>query len=682
MSLPLEGRVAFELVQQGESDTPWLAHRRLAAGQAERAQAGEAEELPGRRRDGALRAALPGCLRGGCGGDQGLAAPDGAVGSVTGAVEAETERRAEHSAVRAVLGEAGGEMGVMMLHRDPLQRARFSPGALEQATLGAAGERRPVGGRIVGMQIVHDRRRHRPVEVEKVENHALEGGMGLRRLHVAQVLRQEDLLADTHRGGRLLMRAGGDEAGELLRRENRQWCVAAGPAQQLRPAVEEPRDAVVDMAGDRPVVQQEEIGDAALAAEASQRFVVVDRDRLAGEVAARRHQGKIHRREQQVMQRARRQHHAETRIARRDLWCEENPRKFAPPQQHDRRLRRGEEGGLFRREPAQLADRGNVAHHQRQRLRRASLAFAKTPHRGRGARVAEELETADSLERGDLALAERRGEIRERRFPEGARLARRAHRAQEGTAVGTGVRLGVKAAASGIFVFRAAGRAELETAHRRRRPVVGQAEDDRETRPAARAVRERVVESAVVRREELGPALGARREVRQDDGARAGPRRALADREAGESRGRQPFDRDRVQDRRRRLLRRDPPDERFEPAARALDFDLDTVRIVAYPAVEGERTRQAVDERAKADPLNGTADAEAQELSGVVRAGLAGSRVGRGGACGARHRRRLDRHRGGSLLPAAHRAPTPAGPPARPPGRAAVGTRSGSIIRP
>ena len=442
--------------------------------------------------------------------DQGLASPDGAVRAVAGAVETESERRTGHSIARAVLGETAGEMGVVMLHRDQRQRPRRPSGALEQAARGARRARCPVRRRIVGMEIVHDRYRRRSVKVEKVENDALESGVRLRSLHVAQMLREEDLVADAQRGGRLLMRSRGDQARQLAPGEQRQRRVATGPAQQLRRAVGEPGDAVVDMAGDRPVVEEKEVGDCA---QANESLAVVDGDRLVGEVAARRHQREVGLGEQQVVQRARRQHHSEAGISRRELRRQGERGQLAALQEDDRRLRRGEESGLLRRDPAEVAGRADIAHHQRQRFRRPLLARPQRGDGGRGARVAEQLEAADPLDRGDLAAGERRRDIRERRRAFGAQFTRGGRRAQLRPALGTGVRLGVEAAAGRVFILAAAGRAEREAAHRRRRAVVRQAEHDGEARPAVGAVGERIVEAAVCRRKELASALGAGREI-------------------------------------------------------------------------------------------------------------------------------------------------------------------------
>ena len=82
-------------------------------------------------------------------------------------------------------------------------------------------------------------------------------------------------------------------------------------------------------------------------------------------------------------------------------------------------------------------------------------------------------------------------------------------------ACGAGVRLRVKAPVAGIVVLGLALRAHRESGHRRRRPVVGHAADDREARPAVRAVDERVAEAAVGRVAQLGEAVVAGRRVRR-----------------------------------------------------------------------------------------------------------------------------------------------------------------------
>ena len=106
---------------------------------------------------------------------QQLAAPDRPVRAVAGAVENERQRRAG----LAVLGQAGGGMGVVVLHFDQLQ------------LLSA----RPLAGEVVGMEIAGQKLRldseHRQVELQI----GPEGAVGQFGIEVAEVRREKGLVA-------------------------------------------------------------------------------------------------------------------------------------------------------------------------------------------------------------------------------------------------------------------------------------------------------------------------------------------------------------------------------------------------------------------------------------------------------------------------------------------------------
>ena len=89
---------------------------------------------------------------------------------------------------------------------------------------------------------------------------------------------------------------------------------AARAAQRQRPAAGDAQHRVVDARLDRPVVRDDEVGDRG---EPLERVVVLVGDRLVGHVAARHHQRLAHVGEQQVMERAVREHHAELGRPRR-----------------------------------------------------------------------------------------------------------------------------------------------------------------------------------------------------------------------------------------------------------------------------------------------------------------------------------------------------------------------------
>ena len=365
------------LPQQRQGGPPGLAHRGVAAGQAEAAQVGH----PLERRGAA---------------EQHLAAPHGAVRPVAGAVPGEAEDRPvaiprlviAHpvpgiASPQTVLRQAGGEVGVVVLHGEARQ-----PGESGEALRGVAvhRRRRPAGGRVVGMEVVDQGRRPRLPEVEEVGHRRLEGGLRARVLHVAEVLRDEHLVAEAQGDGVLELGADREQRRRLAsarrkrRQAQRQRRVAAGAAQQPRRAGDPAHHAVVGVAGDRPVVDQEAVGDAA---QPFDRLVLGGDDGLLGEVAAGRHHRPAELRHQQVVERRVGEHQAELRLPRGHLVGDRRTRQAR--QQHDGCLgRRQQVGGRFIHR-AQRAGGVEVGHHQRQRLGGALLAPPQLGHR-RGVR--------------------------------------------------------------------------------------------------------------------------------------------------------------------------------------------------------------------------------------------------------------------------------------------------------
>ena len=114
-------RLAEDFIEQAQGRAPRLAHGPIAAGQGEGPQMGRADE------------ARPLA-------HQRLAAPDRAVAAVAGAVPGQSQ----HRAVQAVLGHAGGHVGVMVLHA----HQRHAPARGQLLGMPRRG--------IVGMQIAGD----------------------------------------------------------------------------------------------------------------------------------------------------------------------------------------------------------------------------------------------------------------------------------------------------------------------------------------------------------------------------------------------------------------------------------------------------------------------------------------------------------------------------------------------
>ena len=117
--------------------------------------------------------------------DENLAAPDGAVVTVSGAVETD----ADHALVPfASLGEHGRDVGAMMLHRERFCR---STQALQHAAVET----------YCGMTIVHDQQfvPANFVHGDQIANGFLKGAEGLVVIQVADVLADEGL-AIHHQG--------------------------------------------------------------------------------------------------------------------------------------------------------------------------------------------------------------------------------------------------------------------------------------------------------------------------------------------------------------------------------------------------------------------------------------------------------------------------------------------------
>jgi hypothetical protein len=165
------------------------------------------------------------------------------------------------------------------------------------------------------MQIVRHSDRCGFVEAQKVGDGALERLQAGRALQVADVLAHKDLAANAQRDCVLEQRPHCQDGGQRSRRHHRQRGIAARPAQKLRQAVDEPQHAVVDVAGDRPIMHQEQVGNRT---QPIQRLPLIGADRLIAQIAAGRHQRAIQRSQQQVVQRRRRQHDTQVWVARRN----------------------------------------------------------------------------------------------------------------------------------------------------------------------------------------------------------------------------------------------------------------------------------------------------------------------------------------------------------------------------
>jgi hypothetical protein len=247
--------------------------------------------------------------------DEQLAAPHGPVRPVARAVE----DRADGVAGLAVLGQAGGQVGVVVLHADELQALLLA---------------RPRGREVVRVQVVgHDLRRHGQQAPEVLDRLA-ERAERLQVLQVADVVagpgavaaRQADRVLELRAAAKRRSRDAGGQ-------RHRGGDVPAGAAQKQRAASGHPDHGVVRARLDRPVVDEEEVGDAGQSREG---VLVAEGDGLVGDVAARHHERQPRVGQQQVVQRRVGQHQPQLGHARRDG---RRHRLAAPAKrQHDRPL--------------------------------------------------------------------------------------------------------------------------------------------------------------------------------------------------------------------------------------------------------------------------------------------------------------------------------------------------------
>jgi hypothetical protein len=173
----------------------------------------------------------------------------------------------------------------------------------------------------------------------------------------------------------------------------------------------------------------------------------------------------------------------------------------------------------------------------------------------------------------------------------------------------------MEATVAWVLVFSSALRAELKSAHRRVAPVVGDGADDREARPALRAVDEGIAVAPVGRVEQLVQALVARGDVARDQCATV-HRQARQNRELPLAPQRLRLAAHPLDLRERRRLRLEGKGERVDSLCVTLDLHDDAGPVVQHEACEPVPHGQAVHERAEADPLDGAGDFEAATHGG------------------------------------------------------------------
>ena len=425
--------------------------------------------------------------------EQQLAAPRAAVGAEAHAVERDTQRRA----LAPVLGQHGADVRVVVLDGD----RRHVPRRGEPR-----GEVRAVE---VGVQVVRDGPRRHLQRGHQVLDREVERRAGRRVVEVADVLREEGLVAAGHAGRVLEPAAGGDDRrrgrarGAGVRGASRRGtdrrvpqpprtrsaragspaaCSRArGAGTAARPTTRcAPRCRRSGSTMSRSCTSSASAMPPSRASASSLSMTSGSPPGLAlvitstsgcgrGEPrGARRPAGGLV--EEQVLQRRVRQHRAQPRETRRDA-RQRGIGAGGLRRQHDRPRGRLEQRALGGADVGQPGERRRVGDHHREGLGLARLARAQARHRVGVAGVAGEVKAAEALDRDDLAASE----PRDGRGDRVDRVQRRAvgrEQRQPRTAGGAGVRLGVKAAVVRRAVLGEARRALVERRHAGLRAVV------------------------------------------------------------------------------------------------------------------------------------------------------------------------------------------------------------------
>ena len=274
-----EGCIGAKSVHQvGQSGAPGLAHGRIAAGQPDVPQ---------------VRAPFKAAVAS----HQKLAAPNGAVGAVSRAVEGHPDGIAS----QAVFGHAGSDVGVMVLHADHGQ---------------ALQPQRVFGAEIARVQVVRDGSRRHAKQLFQIGQRLFEEPQGFVILQVANVLAQDGVASLGEAEGVFQLAAAGQQLGRGAAQVESLRSITARPAQHALAAFESADHRIVGAHVDAAIMREEPVGHVA---DSFLRLAVVHYDGLFADIAAGHHQ-RIESRavEEQVVQQRIRQHDAQDAIPRRD----------------------------------------------------------------------------------------------------------------------------------------------------------------------------------------------------------------------------------------------------------------------------------------------------------------------------------------------------------------------------
>src|SRR5918992_275930 len=346
-----------------------------------------------------------------------------------------------------------------------------------------------------------------------------------------------------------------------------------------------------------------------------QRFLVAIGDGLVRVVAAGHDERDARVAQKQVVQRRVREHHAQGFLARSYLFGDTGT---LPTFQEDNgACRRGEQRLFVRGDEADLTYLSEAACHEREGLVLAHLAAPQVIYSLLVEWVAGQMVTAETFYGDDSPATQHprgacNGVIRA-----GVKLVPEpVEQPYLRSAYGAGVGLGVEAAVGGILVLAAAVGAHSKARHRSRGPVVRNRAGDGETRTTVRAVGERVAVAPVRGVQKLSQAIFARSDIRRDERLTTQPIPALLDAELAVPERRERLPEDGLDHGQGRGVYFQRAHEASELLRRALDFDADTLSIVADRPREPVPACQGVDEGPEADPLHDATHTDLTSLAG------------------------------------------------------------------
>ena len=224
-------------------------------------------------------------------GDEELPTPHRPVGPVPETVEGD----AEHGAGMSVLGQAGGDVGVVMLDRPRLD----------------IEIERVLGRQVLGVQVVGDNFRRNAEQPAEVNRRLPESLIGGEVLQVTDVMAAHDEGLLGHRDRVLELGTDGENLarGPTGERQGLRG-VAAGPPHHLQTTPSRPHDRIVAADMNPPVVCQNGVDKRP---EAGKGVVVAVGDGVIGLVAAAHHEGPCHLGHEQVVQGRVRKHQSQVR---------------------------------------------------------------------------------------------------------------------------------------------------------------------------------------------------------------------------------------------------------------------------------------------------------------------------------------------------------------------------------